>query len=525
MSKNLIFKGLLPAALFTLSATSGLAQMRAPETAAVAEVGAVATTAPSWDSMSVTELNVMADFVMNASSEHGLFVTASEQQSIQQLRMMSASSARSILVPLFTSMAKQLYGGRLTPQDVGNDIRFKKKTISEDTLRQLVVDAQGSKDKLVSGLAPKIQEYRMLVRALSRLKQQQALGPWEVLPVAEKSLKLGSEDASVSIMKKRLVALGFPISSTDNVIDSQTEAAITDVQRQLKQNPDRVISPGGATYRYLATSLDERVMQIRADLEKLRWLPQDPKDRYIFVNLAFSSLILIDKSQADPVVFNFRVINGREERKTPSMVDKIYQVILNPFWTVPPTVFIKDKVEIIKKLGYWEIGDYFYKNNYTIVSENFRVQYDPASIDWNNIRSSNAGFYIRQLPNYYNALGVVKFDMTNGEAIYLHDTGERNLFTEEMRLRSSGCVRVEKPMEMAEYLLKGTKWDMNAIMNKVSRPGEVQTNDTPIEPKSPIPVYMLPVTTHMAGDGVIRFTTDVYGHNSSIKSMTTYNMF
>ncbi|MFN7730029.1 MAG: L,D-transpeptidase family protein [Bdellovibrio sp.] len=479
-----------------------------------------------WLTASLEDLVQMADFVSQVPEAHGLYLTPMEQNLVAQIRMMNPEQSRAALVPLFTAIARQLYTGRLNGAEVGSDIRFSKKSLPDEKIREMMNESAGSTERLIKLLSPQIVDYRMLLRLLNRLKEIQTVEVWGALPKFKKPLKLGVVDPAVVELKKRLVSLGFQITNLDSRFDEQTDAAVADIQRQLKLKPDRIVSPGGGTQKYLETPIAERIEQVRADLEKLRWLPQNPTDRYIFVNLAFSSLLLMDRSRANPVVFNFKTINGRVERKTPSMVDKIYQIILNPYWTVPPTVFIKDKVEMIRHLGYWEVEDYFAQNNFIVVSENFRQQYSPSQIDWRNITSSSGnGFFIRQKPNYFNALGVVKFGLTNGEAIYLHDTGERELFSEENRLRSSGCVRLEQPLEMAEYLLAGTKWDRFAIENHVARPGEVLDRETPIEVKNQIPVYMLPITSHYASDKVMRFTADVYGHNQSIRAQTSYSLF
>lgn len=536
---------LLLAAITFLSSQSGLAQAKskkassqkipsalAARTASVDVKKPVAAAEPvlTWEMLNSQDVALMADFVIHTSEEHGLFLTATEAQSIQQLRTTNPDSARASLTPLFVSIARQLHGGRLVPTDVAKDIRFSRKNLSEAALTRLVVDAAGSREALTRSLAPRMPEYRMLVKMLKQLQQveaQQAIQPLVAIPAIKKPLKTGAIDAAVPAIKARLVSLGFPITNMDNQFDAEMLAAVNDVQRQMKIKPDGIISPKGATLRYLNISIADRRSQVRADLEKMRWLPQDPGQRYIFVNLAFSSLLLMDFSRPNPVVFNFKTINGRAERKTPSMVDKIYQVILNPFWTVPPTVFLKDKVKAIRQLSSSQIEDYFEKNNYSIVSENFRQRYSPSRIDWDNVTSSRAGFYIRQSPNYSNALGVVKFSMTNGEAIYLHDTGDRELFADDNRLLSSGCVRVEKPIELAEYILAGTAWDRAAIENHVVKPGEVLDRATPIDLKTSanVPVYMLPVTSHLASDGIMRFTDDVYGHNASIKEMTSLSLF
>lgn len=478
-----------------------------------------------WDALDSQQLALVADFVIHVPDRHGLYLTAAEQNLIQKIQMSNPESVRADLIPLYVSLARQLYAGRLTPTEVSGDIRFTKKTLKEEVLQKIVMSPDASRESMVNALAPKLGDYKMLVSLYGNLKAIQAQGPLAAIPAFKKPLRQGSKDPAIPAIKERLTSYGFPITSMDDVFNDEMAAAVGDIQRQLKFTPDFVISPGGGTIKYLNTSVEARIDQVRADMEKLRWLPQNPGQKYIFVNLAFSNLVLMDHSLENPVVFNFKTINGRVERKTPSMVDKIYQVIMNPFWTVPPTVFIKDKVEMIKQMSQWDIDSWFDTNHFIVVDESFRNQYRPSSIDWHNITSANVGFYIRQMPNYYNALGVVKFSLTNGEAIYLHDTGERQLFGEENRLRSSGCVRVEKPLELAEYLLAGTIWDRYSIENQVARPGEVLDRETTVELKNSMPVYLLPVTSHLSSDGVMRFTDDVYGHNAAIKQQTDFAPF
>jgi murein L,D-transpeptidase YcbB/YkuD len=224
---------------------------------------------------------------------------------------------------------------------------------------------------------------------------------------------------------------------------------------------------------------------------------------------------LIDRTSGQLETMSFRTINGRTERKTPSMKDKITHLIFNPFWTVPPIVFIQDKVALIKGLDYWGMLNYFDTNNFIVVDDRDR-QIDPGSIDWGNIHSSNVNFYIKQLPNYFNALGVVKFMMTNPYAIYLHDTNERERFVEDNRLISSGCVRLQYPLDFAEYLLRGTTWDRARIEDFVVRPGEVLNKETQVNLKTTLPVYLMSITSQITSDGILRFTEDVYGHNAKM---------
>lgn len=474
-----------------------------------------------WKNLTQAEISLMWDFLDKTVPEHGLYMNFEDRRLVQEaIRAANPALYRDRVVAPFVRSVRQFYGGYLTPTEVASDIRFVKKSLTEDKIRMALADSNGSLETFVSFYQPKIVDYRVHVQMLERLRDLEKLNRWGSLGLT-KSLRLGVNDTAVIRVKNRLLMLGYKINVLDNNYDEETANAIADVQIQMKvQNPDRVISKGGATQRYLELPLRQRIAQVQADLEKIRWLPQDPKDRYVFVNLAFSYFMLIDRSQPNPVVFNFKTINGREARKTPSMVDRIYDVVLNPFWTVPKTILLEDKIPLIRQMNRNQIREYFQKYNYVIFSEDMRKKYDPTTLNWNRMNEGNINFHMRQRPNYFSALGVVRFPMTNKEFIYLHDTGERELFQQNQRLLSSGCIRLEQPLDFAEYLLMGTEWTRSAIENFVSREGEVKDEETWIRLQNSIPVYTLPVTSHMASDGVMRFSDDVYGHNQQIFQYT-----
>ncbi len=214
---------------------------------------------------------------------------------------------------------------------------------------------------------------------------------------------------------------------------------------------------------------------------------------------------------------SFRTINGRPTRKSPMMKDKVVHIIVNPYWVVPPTIFREDKVEEIRNLRYWEIRQYFESHNYEVWNRGFTRRIDPTTIDWWRLDpSADAQFYIRQRPHLMNALGALKFMLTNSYAIYLHDTNQRELFVEPQRLLSSGCIRVERPLDLAEYLLQGTQWNRQAIENVMAKPGEVLNKETRIVLKRPMPVYTTFLTSQLSSDGVIRFAEDSYNQGSRL---------
>ena len=217
---------------------------------------------------------------------------------------------------------------------------------------------------------------------------------------------------------------------------------------------------------------------------------------------------------------SFRTINGRPARKSPTMRDEIVNVIINPFWVVPPTIFYEDKVNDLKDLTSDQIREYFDSHHYEAWVGGFRRKVDPTTIDWKGIAAGTVDpdIIIRQLPHLGNALGVLKFDLTNSFAIYLHDTNQRELFDTPMRQLSSGCVRLEKPLDLAEYLLEDTPWDRQTIASMMARPGEVVAKPTeiPVPSYKRLPVYTAYLTSMMNSDEIVRFVDDIYGQNPAV---------
>lgn len=424
---------------------------------------------------------------------------------------------RNQILSAYLMALKDVSIGSVDPQGVSSDIKIKRKSfLTVEQLNSLVVASGGRTDVLMAQVAPRSAVYLSLRDALRKLYPLLESGGWGKITPASKALSLGVRNPAIVQLKQRLQLLGYQIASVDDVFDQEMLQAINDIQSNLRMKPDGIISPKGRTWGFFSVSLEERLRQIQADMEKVRWLPQHLEDRHIFVNTAFSHFVLRDKAQGK--VISFRAINGTAVRKTPTMRDKVTYLVMNPTWTVPPTVFLNDKVEIIKKLDSNGIRQYFAENQFEVFSSDFTKKIDPTTINWKNINSSSVNFYIRQKPNYMNALGVVKFMMTNPYAIYLHDTNQRELFGEANRLRSSGCVRLEKPLDLAEYLLAGTEWSRPQIENFVVKPGQMIEKETRVNLKNPIPVYLIPVTSQMNSDGVIRFVEDAYGHNQIILS-------
>jgi murein L,D-transpeptidase YcbB/YkuD len=435
----------------------------------------------------------------------------------------SALNAEAKLAKVYVDLATHVSVGRLIPTSISSDIKYAKQPFDATALAA-GVSGEGI-TQVINRVAPQHDLYRKQMQILARLLQIKAQGGFKGLTAPAKTLQLGVSSPVVTDIKSRLAQLGYAITNTSPVFDQELDAAMKDVQRNNLTDPTGVLHQAStSTWEYFSNSLDSRVLQVEMNLEKLRWLPNKLEPRHIFVNLAIQHLYLTDPNLA-PQFDSLRdmlVINGRKERKTPSMRDETKKVILNPTWGVPTTVFREDKVpmirDILQKQGQWGLSDWFTQKRFTVMDNSFTKYIDPLSIDWINLNAKDANFYIVQQPGWDNALGVAKVLLGNPWSIYMHDTNERNLFVSNLRALSSGCMRMSKPIDMVEYLLQGTEWPRQRIDDFVAKEGETRDKETwvniPVQNK--LSVYTLPITANLGDDGVIRFTRDLYSQNSDV---------
>lgn len=453
---------------------------------------------------------------LTSVNSHGLKASDYWSKELESLYANDPSSAkvRALAKESYLKLLRTLNAGFVNPETLGKNFMLKRRHLpSAPQLTTMVIASGNNASLLAENIAPKTAHYKSLQEALKRMSTMCRQNEWFSLPKLNTAIKLNSRDTALPSIKNRLRQFGYAISSSDDLFDEETLKAVNNIQMVLHFNPDGVISPNGKTYTYLNTSCAERIEQILAELEKFRWLPRDFGNRYLFVNLAHSYLAWIDKDAG--ISETMKVIVGRSARQTPTLVDKITYITVNPFWVVPPTIFKEDKLSDLKSLSNWAIEEYFDKNYYQVWDKSFKNRYIPSTINWSAVNDKTP-IYIRQLPGLHNALGVLKFNLTNDQAIYLHDTNQRELFSESERQLSSGCVRVERPFDLAEYLLKGVKTRAE-IDYEVARRGEIPEKPHNVSVPNPIPVYLVYQTVTMNNDGVMRFAEDHYGQADIIK--------
>jgi len=429
---------------------------------------------------------------------------------------------RSLANQAYLQMLKDLYLGSVDPQSVGRDVKLiRKPFLTPKELMPMLLAAGRESRTFMESLAPKNAPYLSVREAFVKIYPACRDGVWQNITPLDKPLRLFMRHPAIELIKKRLSLLGYYFTTQDDLFDGDLLNAVSDVQWNLRIKPDGEISPNGKVWGFLNVSCNERLQQMQADMEKMRWFPQYFEKRYVFVNLAMSYFILVDKSYDEPRYISFRTVNGRVARKSPTMIDEVQKVIINPYWTVPPTIFSEDKVEDLKNLTKPEIIEYFTSHKYEVWDGGFRKRIDPTTINWLAISEGRItpDIHIRQLPHLGNALGVLKFDLTNSFSIYLHDTNQRELFNEPMRQLSSGCIRLERPLDLAEFLLEDTPWDRATIESVFARPGEVilKSTELPVPKSHQTAIYTAYLTSSLSSDGVVRFVDDLYGQNAAIK--------
>jgi len=355
----------------------------------------------------------------------------------------------------------------------------------------------------VDALQPHHSGYLRLKQALLKYEKIKKSGGWHKVPAGEK-LRKGDYGMRIGALRSRLIISDDLTDSTctnHDYFDEVLEDGIRRFQARHGLKVDGIVGP--KTRFALNVPVEDRIRQIRLNMERWRWLPQDLGNCHLTVNTADFKLIVVENEQT---IKSIRTIVGKIKRPTPVFSQKITYLELNPYWNIPHSIALNDILPRIKKdPGY--IAD-----NNIRVFENWEEdarELNPESIDWDAITKKNFVYKLRQDPANSNALGRIKFIFPNEFSIYLHDTPTRNLFNKTRRTFSSGCIRIEKPVELAAYLLQNnSKWSLEKLVAAVNR-----KKNKIILLSDPIKIYILYWTAWVDKDGIINFRDDIYGRD------------
>ncbi len=240
-----------------------------------------------------------------------------------------------------------------------------------------------------------------------------------------------------------------------------------------------------------------RVRQILQNMERWRWLPQELGQRYVMVDVIGYTLDVMEREQS---VLNMRVVVGKPSWPTPVLSSAMSHVVLSPDWRVPPNIASRELLPILRANP-----GYLAQNNMRLISGSRII--DPRSVNWSSMSTKHFPYSLRQEPGPRNPLGTVKFLFPNRFQVYLHDTSSRRLFAQTERALSHGCIRVERPTDLAEYALRGV------ISRERIVAGMGQRTSRTVSLAEPLPTYIVYRTVLVKEDGSLQFRPDIYGYD------------
>jgi murein L,D-transpeptidase YcbB/YkuD len=435
-------------------------------------------------------------------------VRETKQATAEQL-----ADADVLLTSAYAALGEDLLVGQVSPKSVNQSwhIDARDENVDSALVRTLT---KMPLDKSMTAMRPTDEGYAALQKELVRFRDVVAKGGWQPIP-AGKALKRGQSDspARIAALRARLQAEGIdvpgatPAPSADStgdaskarvtptsntttpgsVFDAGLAGAVAEFQARHGINVDSAL--GTETLDALNVPAEYRLGQIAANLERYRWLPRTLGERYIYVNVPAFQLTAYDKGEP---VLESKVIVGQEfeDKATPVFSDSMETVVFRPYWLITPDIQAKEvDPKVAANPGYLEANDMEYYK------------------DGGQTR-------IRQRPGPKNALGYVKFLFPNDFNIYLHDTPNHELFNKDVRAFSHGCIRVEKPAELAQWVLG---WDADRVNQAMN---EGKDNQSVRLPKK-IPVYITYATTYVK-DGKLYFGNDLYHRDDQlVKAVAT----
>ncbi|MFK0204424.1 murein L,D-transpeptidase [Agrobacterium sp. NPDC090283] len=348
-------------------------------------------------------------------------------------------------------------------------------------------------------------------QAIMQYQQIVQNGGWPEVPTSQQRLQIGVSDPSVQALRQRLMVSGdLPREAgISSAFDSYVDGALKRFQARHGLPADGV--SGEYTTKALNVSAQIRLAQLQTNLVRIQSMSGDLGQRHLMVNIPAAAIEAVENER---VVLRNTAVVGRASRPTHVINSKIYEVILNPYWTAPRSIVEKDIVPLMQK-----DPTYLERNNIRLIDGKGQ-EVSPTAVDWFAPKAPNLMF--RQDPGKINAMSSTKINFHNPNNEYMHDTPQQGLFNKLMRFESSGCVRVQNVRDLTSWLLRDTPGWSRQEMERV-----IATRvNTPIKLAQEVPVYFVYITAWSAKDGVVQFRDDIYGKdgNAELALNTTSGM-
>lgn len=383
-----------------------------------------------------------------------------------------------LLTTRFFEYAQTVLGGKtnLDQKTLGWYIP-KKKLDPKAFLDSLLANQGANLERYI----PVNRQYRLLESRLEEYKRINHENPhWEQLELEERALKKGDVSPLVSQIRERLFILGDLVQLDSSLhFDETLEQGLMKFQARHGLQADGVLGKG--TLAELNQRPEHRIRQILINLERLRWLPKEPDETYLLINIPQYRLHVYDEGVYQ---WSMNVIVGTEAHKTVVFSRAMKHIVFSPYWNIPPGITKKEIIPALER--------------------------NPGYLEANHMEKYSGGY--RQKPGPWNALGKVKFMFPNEFHIYLHGTPAMGLFHREKRAFSHGCIRLEEPGKLARFLLRHHE-DIDSVqIEKWMNAGKEKY----VNLKDPVPVFIVYCTAWVDHLGRTHFRNDVYGHDARL---------
>jgi L,D-transpeptidase YcbB len=367
-------------------------------------------------------------------------------------------------------LAKDLDKGRVDPASLNFDWKIEASAKKSDYY-QMLIDLHKNKVSVAESLdelKPKnfryVQLKDMLKKALEKEERDR-----QVIAFADK-IEPGEDHEVIPLIRRRLAEWGdFTAggSHESQTYDEDLQEAVKRFQSRHGLSSDGVLGEDfleAVNYQHT-----DYITKIKVNLERLRWLPDfvEGDNKKVVVNIPDFNLFYLN---GEDTVFTSRVVVGKEYRQTPVFSSKMSYLVFSPTWTLPQTILWEDVIPSIQKdEGYLE------RNKMQVIA-NDGEPIDPKDVEWDKLTKDEFPYVIRQVPGDHNSLGRVKFMFPNNYSVYIHDSPAKSLFDKDERTYSSGCIRIEKPVEFASLLLQDSGWDEDRILDAMQLEDEKNVN-------------------------------------------------
>jgi L,D-transpeptidase YcbB len=405
----------------------------------------------------------------------------------------------------FSRYLQDLHRGRIDPRALGLLIEERTDTLDVSIALRNAVEA-GRLKEFVAELTPQSNQYRSLQAALTTYRTLARNSSTPALPAITRGIHPGEPFSGAAALHALLAAFGDLAPGTPPPAEATLTATLVEGLKRFQDRhgltSDGIL--GKQTVALLQVSPASRVRQIELALERLRWLPRTRPGRVIVVNIPMFRLWALEGNSSLAAPLTMKVIVGRAMRtRTPVFTADLKSVVFRPYWNVPLSIA---RTEVVPKIR--RDPNYLKRNRLEIVrgdgDDAAIIPATPSALS----QVAQGTLRIRQRPGPDNSLGLIKFDFPNAFTVYMHGTPAVQLFQEDKRDFSHGCVRVEDPVALAQWVLDDPEWSRDAIVTATNG-----VNSRPVSVARPTRVWLFYTTVVALPDGTTHFATDLYGHD------------